>query len=49
MARTKAPTKVHRYSAEFPGNLLVYAAASWLVMVRGGLWHRTAAQASGVF
>jgi len=38
----------HAMQREFPGNLLVYAAATWLVMVRGGLWHRTPAQASGV-
>ena len=28
----------HALQREFPGNLLVYAAATWLVMVRGGLW-----------
>lgn len=38
----------HALQREFPGNLLVYAAATWLVMVRGGLWLRTPAQASGV-
>jgi hypothetical protein len=38
----------HALQREFPGNLLVYAAATWLVMVRGGLWHRTPAQVSGV-
>jgi len=38
----------HAMQRQFPGNLLVYAAATWLVMARGGLWHRTAAQASSV-
>ncbi len=47
MARTKAPTKVHRYSAEFPGNLLVYAAATWLVMIHGGLWRRAPTHQAG--
>jgi hypothetical protein len=38
----------HAFQREFPGNLLVYSAATWLVMVHGGLWHRTPAPASGV-
>ena len=28
----------HAFQREFPGNLLVYAAATWFVMVHGGLW-----------
>ncbi len=38
----------HALQREFPGNLLVYAAATWLVMVSGGLWQRTSVQASSV-
>jgi hypothetical protein len=38
----------HALQREFPGNPLVYAAATWLVMARGGLWHRAPAHASGV-
>jgi len=38
----------HAVQRELPGNLLVYAAATWLVMVRGDLWRRTVAQESGV-
>jgi uncharacterized membrane protein HdeD (DUF308 family) len=38
----------HAVQREFPGNLLVYAAATWLVMARGSLFHRTPASPSGV-
>ena len=37
----------HALQREFPGNLLVYAAATWFVMAHGNVWRRALTYLTG--